>query len=143
MAWSGHTRRQPPHEWHRDSTRSVWFGRTARAWKAPIDEPPVTISMSALRQSVTYVAGPVRDFYLAGGNLRTWVQFALAADGEPTAAPVEKQVPISPAPWERQRVRIEDLPDLQARFGLRVVGGDPDLDGKPWQPKLYLVEDTL
>jgi DNA primase len=101
-------------------------------------------SVSPRTQRIVPLSGKdVTDFHLAGGNLRAWVQFALAADGEPTAAPVEKQVPISPAPWERQRVRIEDLPDLQARFGLRVVGGDPDLDGKPWQPKLYLVEDTL
>jgi len=84
----------------------------------------------------------VTDFYLAGGDLRAWVQFALAADGVPTGAPVEAQVPLSPASWQGQRVRIEDLPDLQAKYGLRVVGGDPDLDGKPWQPKLYLVEDN-
>ena len=83
----------------------------------------------------------VTDFFLAGGDLRAWVQFALADDGEPAAAPFETQVPISPAPWEGQRVRIEDLPDLQAEYGLRVVGGDPDLDGRPWRPKLYLMEN--
>jgi hypothetical protein len=38
-------------------------------------------------------------------------------------------------------VRIEDLPDLKAGYGLRVVGGDPDLDGTPWKPKLYLMEN--
>ena len=81
------------------------------------------------------------DFYLAGGDLRAWVQFALADDWETTATPAETPVSISPAPWEGQRVRIEELPDLQARFGLRVVGGDPDLEGKPWRPKLYLVEE--
>ena len=99
-------------------------------------------SVSPRAQRIVPLAGKdVTDFYLAGGDLRAWVQFALAADGEPTAAPVETQVPISPAPWEGQRVRIEDLPDLQAEYGLRVVGGDPDLDGKPWRPKLYLVEN--
>jgi DNA primase len=82
----------------------------------------------------------VTDFHLAGGDLRTWVQFALAADAEPTAAPVEAQVPISPASWAGQQVRIEDLPDLKAEYGLQLIGGDPDLDGKPWRPKLYLVE---
>jgi DNA primase len=98
-----------------------------------------TISARALRL-VPLAGKDVTDLYLAGGNLRAWVQFALAAVWEPTAASVETKVSISPAPWQGQRVRIEDLPDLQARFGLRVVGGDPDLDGKPWRPKLYLIE---
>ena len=83
----------------------------------------------------------VTDFYLAGGDIRAWVQIAIAADGGPIAASVETQVPISRAPWAEQRVRIEDLPDLQAEYGLRVVGGDPDLDGRPWRPKLYLMEN--
>jgi DNA primase len=82
----------------------------------------------------------VTDFYLAGGDLRAWLQFALAASGESTTASVETQAPISPAPWAGQQVRIEDLPDLQAKYGLRVVGSDPDLDGNPWRPKLYFVE---
>jgi hypothetical protein len=95
-------------------------------------------------QGIVPLAGKdVTDFYLAGGDLRTWVQFALATDGESTTAQVETQAPISPAPWDGQLVRIEDLPDLQAEYGLRVVGGDPDPDGKPWQPKIYLVEDKL
>jgi DNA primase len=89
---------------------------------------------------VPLVGKDVTDFYLAGGDLRAWVQFALDAEGEPTAALVETEAPISPAPWEGQRVRIEELPDLQAKYGLRVVGGHPDLDGKPWRPKLYLME---
>ncbi len=88
------------------------------------------------------VGKDVTDFYLSGGDLRAWVQFALADDWELTATPIERQISVSPAPWERQQVRIEELPDLQARFGLRVVGGDPDLNGRPWGPKLYLVEDT-
>jgi DNA primase len=93
-------------------------------------------------QRIVPLAGKdVTDFHLAGGDLRAWLQFALAADADPTGAPVEARVPLSPAAWEGQRVRIEDLPDLQAKYGLRVVGGDPDLDGKPWQPKIYLVED--
>jgi hypothetical protein len=92
-------------------------------------------------QRIVPLAGKdVTDFYLAGGNLRAWVQFALAADREPTAAPVETQALISPAPWEGQRVRIEDLPDLQAKHGLRVVGGDPDLCREPCRRKLYFVE---
>ena len=98
--------------------------------------------LSARAQRLMPLAGKdVTDFYVAGGNLRTWVQFALATDGESTTAQVETRAPISPAPWDGQLVRIEDLPDLQAEYGLRVVGGDPDLDGKPWQPKIYLVED--
>jgi DNA primase len=93
-------------------------------------------------QRIVPLAGKdVTEFYLVGGHLRTWVQFALATDGESTTAQVETRAPISPAPWDGQLVRIEDLPDLQAEYGLRVVGGDPDLDGKPWQPKIYLVED--
>ncbi len=98
-------------------------------------------ALSARTQRLMPLAGKdVTDFYLAGGDLRAWVQFALADGWEPTAAPVETRVPISSAPWEGQLVSIEELPDLQARFGLRVVGGDPDLDGRPWRPKLYLVE---
>jgi DNA primase len=92
-------------------------------------------------QRIVPLAGKdVTDFYLAGGDLRAWLQFALAADAEPTGAPVEARVPLSRAAWEGQRVKIEDLPDLQAKHGLRVVGGDPDLDGNPWRPKLYLIE---
>jgi hypothetical protein len=98
-------------------------------------------SVSSRAQRIVPLSGKdVTDFYLAGGDLRAWVQCALANDGDPIATPVETQVPISPAPWAGQRVRIEDLPDLKAEYGLRVIGGDPDLDGKPWRPKLYLVE---
>ena len=98
-------------------------------------------SVSPRARRIVPLAGKdVTDFYLAGGDIRAWVQLALAADGGPIAAPVETQVPISPAPWAGQRVRIEDLPDLKAEYGLRVIGGDPDLEGKPWRPKLYLVE---
>jgi DNA primase len=98
-------------------------------------------SMSPRAQRLVPPAGKdVTNFYLAGGDLRAWVQFALADDWEPTAAPVEAEAPISPASWEGQRVRIEDLPDLQAKYGLHVVGGDPDLHGEPWRPELYFVE---
>jgi hypothetical protein len=38
------------------------------------------------------------------------------------------------------RVRIEDLPAYLARWGLKVVGGDLDLEGQPWRPKVYVVE---
>jgi DNA primase len=82
----------------------------------------------------------VTDFHLAGGDLRAWVRFALAGEMVPTARPEAAAPHTAPIPWEGQRVRIEDLPDLQARCGLRVVGGDPDLDGQPWRPKLYLAE---
>ncbi len=43
-------------------------------------------------------------------------------------------------PWEGVRVKIEDLPAFRARWGLVVVGGDPDLDGEPWRPKVWVVE---
>jgi len=86
------------------------------------------------------VGKDVTDFYLAGGDLRAWIQFALADGWHTTLPPAETRASVSPAPWDGQRVRIEDLPDLQARYGLRVVGGDPDLDGVPWRPKLYLAE---
>ena len=82
----------------------------------------------------------VTDFHLAGGDLRAWIQFALTGDRHITPPPVETHVSVPPAPWDGQRVRIEDLPDLQAKYGLRVIGGDPDLDGEPWQPKLYLAK---
>ena len=100
-------------------------------------------SVSSRAQRIVPLSGKdVTDFYLAGGDLRAWVQFALATDGDPIATPVETQVPISRAPWAGQRVRIEDLPDLKAEYGLRVIGGDPDLDGRPWRPKLYLMESA-
>jgi hypothetical protein len=51
---------------------------------------------------------------------------------------IPKQTSI-PALWEGQRVKIEDLPAFKAKWGLRTVAGDPDLDGQPWTPKLYLV----
>jgi DNA primase len=105
----------------------------AAAWQA----------LSTRTQRLLPLAGKdVTDFYLAGGDLRAWVQFALADDWDRTAAPAETPVSIVPAPWEGKRVRIEDLPNLQACFGLCVVGGDPDLEGEPWQPKVYLVEDA-
>jgi len=98
-------------------------------------------SVSARAKRIVPLAGKdVTDFYLAGGDIRAWVQLAIAADGGPIAAPAETLVPISWAPWAGQWVRIEDLPHLQAKHGLRVVGGDPDLNGKPWRPKLYLTE---
>jgi DNA primase len=97
-------------------------------------------SVSPRAQRIVPLEGKdVTDFYLAGGDLCAWVHFALA-DWEPTPAPVETQAPVPRAPWAGQRVRIEDLPHLRAKHGLRVVGGDPDLDGKPWRPKLYLME---
>jgi DNA primase len=100
-------------------------------------------SVSSRAQRIVPLSGKdVTDFYLAGGDLRAWVQFALATDGDPIATPVETQVPISRASWAGQRVRIEDLPDFKAEYGLRVIGGDPDLDGRPWRPKLYLVESA-
>jgi hypothetical protein len=43
-------------------------------------------------------------------------------------------------PWSGQQVRIEELPAFLARWGLKVTGGDPDLDGEPWRPVLYVVE---
>jgi hypothetical protein len=48
--------------------------------------------------------------------------------------------PWEGAPWEGGKVKIEELPAFCARWGLRVVGGDPDLEGEPWAPKVYLVE---
>ena len=44
------------------------------------------------------------------------------------------------APWEGVRVQIEELPAFRARWGLKVVGGDPDLEGVPWRPKVWVVE---
>ena len=48
-------------------------------------------------------------------------------------------LPWSSMPWNGARVRIEDLPAFRARWGLKVVGGDPDLEGEPWRPKVYVV----
>lgn len=84
----------------------------------------------------------ITDFYLAGGDLRAWIRFALAG----AQISRVKRIPVvsltTPAPWEGQRIKIEDLPDLRARFGPQVVGGDPDLEGDPWRPTLYLKETT-
>ena len=43
------------------------------------------------------------------------------------------------ATCEGVQVKIEDLPAYLAHWGLRVVGGDPDLDGEPWRPKVFAV----
>jgi DNA primase len=92
-------------------------------------------------QRIVPLAGKdVTDYYLSGGDLRAWVQFALSARWEPAAASLETQTPVSRSSWKGQRVSIEDLPDLKAELGLQVVGGDPDLNARPWRPKLYLRE---
>jgi hypothetical protein len=57
--------------------------------------------------------------------------------GQPAATP---DLPGEGALWEGAEVKIEELPAFCARWGLRVVGGDPDLEGEPWAPKVYLVE---
>lgn len=44
------------------------------------------------------------------------------------------------APWDGVRIKIEELPAFRARWGLKVVGGDPDLEGQPWRPKVWVVE---
>jgi hypothetical protein len=46
----------------------------------------------------------------------------------------------SALPWEGQRIKIEDLPAFKARWNLVTVGGDPDLEGNSWQPKLFLIQ---
>jgi DNA primase len=100
-------------------------------------------SISPRAERIVPLAGKdVTDFYLAGGDLRAWIQFALAAVWGSAGALAKTQEHISSAPWAGQRVRIEDLPDLEAEYGLRVIGGDPDLDGKSWRPKLCLVESA-
>jgi hypothetical protein len=65
---------------------------------------------------------------------------ALAAQKALLLAAMAGRAGAARAPWEGQRVRIEDLPPFKAHWGLRVAGGDPDLDGEPWTPKVYLVE---
>jgi DNA primase len=105
----------------------------AAAWQAL--SPPTERLLPLAGKDVT-------DFYLARGDLRAWVQFALADCRDTTPAPVAATGFLPSGSWEGQRVRIEELPNLQARFGLRVAGGDPDLEGEPWRPKLYLVEEA-
>jgi hypothetical protein len=67
--------------------------------------------------------------------------------GEATVPPATELPSASPPTstpprptWVGQRVRIEDLPDLKRRYGLRTVGGDPDLGGEPWTPRIFFVE---
>ncbi len=52
--------------------------------------------------------------------------------------PAARSQPV--APWDGVRVKIEELPAFRARWGLKLVGGDPDLDGQPWRPKVWVVE---
>ncbi len=105
----------------------------ASAWQA----------LSVKAQRLIPLAGKdITDFHLAGGDLRAWIRFALAGAGMFRVPPVTVAAPILPAPWVGQRVKIEDLPDLRARFGLRVVAGDPDIEGDPWRPTLFLKEIT-
>ena len=61
-----------------------------------------------------------------------------ATEGDQTG----KDEAPEPAPWAGQRVKIEDLPDFKARWGLQMVGGDPDLYGQPWRPQVYLEPAT-
>jgi hypothetical protein len=96
---------------------------------------------SCVQRLLPLTGKDVTDFYLAGGDLRAWVRFALAGESVLTARPEAATPHTAAAPWEGQRLRIEDLPDFKARYGLQVVGGDPDLEGEPWRPKLYLVEN--
>ena len=105
----------------------------ASAWQA----------LSVKAQRLLPLAGKdITDFCLAGGDLRVWIRFALAGAEMFRVVPSSVAAPAMPAPWVGQRVPIEDLPDLQARFGLQVVGGDPDLGGDPWRPKVYLRESA-
>jgi len=95
---------------------------------------------SRVQRLLPLIGKDVTDFYSAGGDLRAWIQFVLAGESVLTARPAVTAPHSASVPWDGQRVRIEDLPDLQAKYGLRVIGGDPDLDGEPWQPKLYMAE---
>lgn len=105
----------------------------ASAWQA----------LSVRAQRLLPLAGKdITDFSQAGGDLRAWIRFALAGAEMFRVVPSSVAAPAMPAPWVGQRVRIEDLPDLCARFGLQVVGGDPDLGGDPWRPKVYLKESA-
>jgi hypothetical protein len=40
-------------------------------------------------------------------------------------------------------VKVEDLSDYLQTHYLRVVGGNPDLIGEPWQPQVSVVRDTV
>ena len=105
----------------------------ASAWRA----------LSVKAQRLIPLAGKdITDFHLAGGDLRAWIRFALAGAEMFRVPPVTLAAPILPAPWVGQRAKIEDLPNLRARFGLRVVAGDPDIEGDPWRPTLFLKEIT-
>ena len=105
----------------------------ASAWQA----------LSVKAQRLIPLAGKdITDFHLAGGDLRAWIRFALAGAEMFRVPSVTVAARILPGPWVGQRVKIEDLPDLRARFGLRVVAGDPDIEGDPWRPTLFLKEIT-
>jgi hypothetical protein len=40
------------------------------------------------------------------------------------------------------RIPLEDLHEYLLRNHYRIVGGDPDLYGWPWNPRLYAVKDA-
>jgi hypothetical protein len=75
------------------------------------------------------------------GAITQALRAELAQNKAELLAFLERRPPVAgPPPWHGQKVAVQDLPAFRARWGLRVVGGDPDLDGEPWTPKVYLVE---
>lgn len=110
---------------------------------AGIDGASAWQALSVKAQRLIPIAGKdITDFYLAGGDLGAWIRFALAGAQMFRVPPTTIAAPAMPSPLIGRRVKIEDLPDLRARFGLQVVGGDPDLEGDPWRPKVYLKESA-
>lgn len=95
---------------------------------AGVDGAAVWEGITAYAQRLMPLVGKdVTDLYLAGGDLRAWVQFALTDCEDTTPALATTPVSLPSGSWEGQRVRIEELPNLE---------------GEPWRPKLYLVEEA-
>jgi hypothetical protein len=72
---------------------------------------------------------------LLAGLLEQQAALVALVDG---GGPVPPSQTTGRAPWHDKPIRIEDLPEFLTRYGLEVVGGDPDLTGHPWWPKVYL-----
>lgn len=73
--------------------------------------------------------GDANAMHQDGADLRAWVAVALG-DKTPDPAPTTgfsdrfPTAAVTAPPWAGQRVRIEDLPEFKARWGLQVVGGE-------------------
>jgi len=59
---------------------------------------------SRVQRLLPLIGKDVTDFHSAGGDLRTWVQFALAGESVSTARPAVAAPHTAPPPWDGRRV---------------------------------------